>query len=733
MLIKYFLGKTNIQCYTIDYMVIMLISFNGTFLFFVRLFDPLMRSFIINLLLFNREFISKYKENLLKEKNLRESFITNESMTTNERLSEYHLKIINFPPNFNKKEMKKLPSSPFLIAKSENNLSKNEPKPIKKKFSSTIFVKKLSFGGNIEMNSLNNSNKNNYSNLNINEDYYYNDRNLENNDIRNSISLIKSRMESIKSIESEISEEKEKDKDNNINVNINNIEPQKNEKDKDEEKANNTNITKSNLNSISHSLTNSFGSINRNYSNTSKAVKKRNRYNSITTSNLINQNLINRSNRFELRNKTSLFIRNLRKNNKSISNLRINNRNNKLLTPLSYKKKRSISRNNDDFYHEEISSFALMNYHLEINENLLRMIAISISINECRIYDDIKEYKNYYESTIPWDNKDFYKETTLFKEYNDDNIPNWIGIKNDSRFTNIQFKVMGYCPFVFHHIRLIDKISIDDLLLSLDPINNIKTIKEMKVSGGRGNNSIISTWDKKIIIKTINDNEREILTEKMLVNYHCLMKESNSILSRIYGIFKIELRDKGSIHVIVQRNMEDLPLETKVLTFDFKGSTVDRQTIDKRDINLDKEKLMSKYKNKVLKDIDLGIIGMEFILDFENWQKIMTIIDSDSSFLENFEVTDYSLVIFIHKYRKEDIIKNKGCPRIMPSKDNKYIFNFSIVDFLGPFNLEKKGEKLAKSLVGYIKKLKDTNFSVLDPYGYGKRFRSFCKRIIIDG
>ena len=69
----------------------------------------------------------------------------------------------------------------------------------------------------------------------------------------------------------------------------------------------------------------------------------------------------------------------------------------------------------------------------------------------------------------------------------------------------------------------------------------------------------------------------------------------------------------------------------------------------------------------------------------------------------------------------------------MPSKDNKYIFNFSIVDFLGPFNLEKKGEKLAKSLVGYIKKLKDTNFSVLDPYGYGKRFRSFCKRIIIDG
>ena len=111
----------------------------------------------------------------------------------------------------------------------------------------------------------------------------------------------------------------------------------------------------------------------------------------------------------------------------------------------------------------------------------------------------------------------------------------------------------------------------------------------------------------------------------------------------------------------------------------------------------------------------------------------MSVIDSDSMFLQNYEVTDYSLLIFVHKYRKEDVINNKNCSRIIPSKDNKYIFNFSIVDFLGPFNFEKKGEKLAKELVGYIKKLKDTNFSVLDPNRYGTRFRNFAKKIIIDG
>ena len=742
MILKYFFGKSKLQIYFIDYMVIMLISFNGTFLFFVRLFDPLMRSFIINLLLFNREFIAKYKENLIKEKNLNESFITNENIYNGEeRYSESRVKIVDFPKN---KNFQKLTSFPPRKINSDRNLKSYDSQPLTD-FNDPNRV-------NLEMKSFESLNKNE-ANLNINDEFYDNDNDNENKNSENkdSISLVKSnissRLDSIQSIESEAIDEKEKengngnentDNNNNSILNIDLLKQIEKEKEKERqiinERNNSKNSNKTNKESNSHSS--SIGRIKVG-NKTNKNDKIRRRYNSICHSKAFNQELINRANRLTAKNnKTSLFIRNFRANN-NISRIRANSISNnlfqsKLLTP-KLRRRHSSSKSNNVFYHEEISSFALMNYHLEINENLLRMIAISISINECRIYDDIKEYKQYYKSTIPWKNTDFYEETTLFKEYTDDNIPSWLGIKNDGRFQNVYFKIMSYCPFVFHHIRLIDNISIDSLLSSLDPLNNIKTIKEMKVSGGRGNNSLICTWDKKIIVKTINDNEREILIDKMIIEYHCLMKESRSILSRIYGLFKIELRDKGSINVIVQRNMEDLPLETKVLAFDFKGSTVDRQTIDKDDVDLEKDKLMAKYKNKVLKDIDLGIIGLKFVLGFENWQKIMSIIDSDSSFLQNLEVTDYSLIIFVHKYRKEDLVNNKGCSRIFPSKDNKYIYNFSIVDFLGPFNFEKKGEKLAKSLVGYIKNYKDTNFSVLDPYGYGKRFRSFCKKIIIDG
>ena len=44
--------------------------------------------------------------------------------------------------------------------------------------------------------------------------------------------------------------------------------------------------------------------------------------------------------------------------------------------------------------------------------------------------------------------------------------------------------------------------------------------------------------------------------------------------------------------------------------------------------------------------------------------------------------------------------------------------------------MKKKSEKLAKTFVGYIKQMKDTNFSVLDPKRYGLRFRNFAEKVI---
>ena len=723
MLFKYLLSYSDIKTYFINFMTISLISFSGTFIFCIRLLDPLMRTFIVNILSFNREFISNYKEYLLKEKTLNESFISNNVSD----IYNVHDNDDSFLNNkkFQRNEVKsrtiKMKTISFNFGKTKNN---NENKS--KKFGITTFIdKKASNSGIFEMKNFNESERNfetnsniigsgridTFSNLNeLEEKYYMENQDYENSKIDNDIISNKNRNET---------------ETNSIIVS------EKDRNDSQQDQIKNSNL-----------FVNSFGSIdkkntiNKVISNKNNISKFRN-YTIVGQKPLFNQESVHKISKSIMRNRLRGSFRKKR-SKKNLINQRANSTTFGFLqrgtTPaLTGLKKRSNSKINEQLFHEEISSFALMNYHLEMNDNLIRLIAISIAVNECRMYDDIKEYKKFYSSTIPWENKDFYKERSLFKEYNEKNIPSWLGIKNDIRFNNIQFKILSFSPFVFHHIRLIDNISIDDILSSLDPINNMKKIKSMKVSGGRGNNCIISTWDKKLIIKTVDTTERKILIEKMIIDYHCLMKESRSLLSRIYGMFKIELKDKGTINVMIQRNMNDLPLITKLLTFDFKGSTVDRQSIDESDVKLNKPDLIKKYKNKVLKDIDLGILDMKFTLSFNDWQHLMSVIDSDSMFLQNYEVTDYSLLVFVHKYRKEDIIKNKNCTRIISSKDNKYIFNFSIVDFLGPFNFEKKGEKLAKELVGYIKKLKDTNFSVLDPNRYAKRFRNFAKRIIIDG
>jgi hypothetical protein len=266
-------------------------------------------------------------------------------------------------------------------------------------------------------------------------------------------------------------------------------------------------------------------------------------------------------------------------------------------------------------FQEEISGYALLNYHLEINENIQRMLAISICINNDRIYDKEEKYQQYYYSALPWKNTNFYKEKTPFNKYNKDNFPSFLDIGNDSRFKDIEFKILSYSPFVFHHLRLIDKVTIDDILKSLDINKNLKIINDSKVTGGRGNNSMFRSWDKKLIIKTIDKNEKNLLINKMLEEYHSRMRDTKSILSHIYGVFKIEMGDKGKSTVLLQRNMNDLFLDSNILTFDLKGSTVDRQSIKPEDIGLKKSLLFNKYKNVILKDIDLKISDIKIELN----------------------------------------------------------------------------------------------------------------------
>jgi len=253
----------------------------------------------------------------------------------------------------------------------------------------------------------------------------------------------------------------------------------------------------------------------------------------------------------------------------------------------------------------------------------------------------------YYDNNKPLN---YFSWEELTRQVNYANSYSVDKIVFDQSFKNFKPTTCAYLCSHFHYITEIvgmkENLNSDDVTDMTSMFSGCCLLKTIDLSGF--NTSKVTSMDFLFYNCLLN-----IFFEKMIIDFHCLMRESRSILSRIYGLYKIDLIDKGSIYVIVQRNMDDLPFDTKLLTFDFKGSTVDRQIISKGDLGLIREKLWAKYKNKVLKDIDLDLIGLKFILEYENWKNIISIIDADSSFLQNLGVTDYSLVVFVHKYRKD--------------------------------------------------------------------------------
>ena len=256
MIFRYILSDTNFQIYFIDFMTILLICFSGTFILCLRLLDPLIRRFFINLILFNREFITKYKEHLLKEKQMNESFISNSLNDTflNNESSSDKLKsvrndkksktIMEFPNSFNFIKMK---SAAIKEINNYGALSK--------------LNRKESSNNKFEMNNLNNDN---ISDLNELEEYYYNesqdnieDNKSKNTDNDNNYSHKISFSSGINSVEinlKENEEDKSKDKKEEINENKDKEKEEEKEKEKEKEKNSSQNTkVKSNEN------VNSFG------------------------------------------------------------------------------------------------------------------------------------------------------------------------------------------------------------------------------------------------------------------------------------------------------------------------------------------------------------------------------------------------------------------------------------------------------------------------------------------
>ena len=375
----------------------------------------------------------------------------------------------------------------------------------------------------------------------------------------------------------------------------------------------------------------------------------------------------------------------------------------------------------------------LVTREMHINDFYKSLLAIWLTTHHDADYEKDEFLIKNENSYLPW-KEEYYSEKTELIHFTNKSVFEMFGpieeIKDDFYF---DVTLRKYSPKIFYSLRKIDGISTKDYLLSLSPKDNLKIIKESFASGGRSANPIIFTYDKKLLLKTISKSEKNVMLS-ILPEYHRKMRDKKSLLCRIYGLYRIEVKGKQNMHIIVMRNMNELPSLTKYATFDLKGSTVQRVTLNKNDkqdvINGYKEEVLEKYKKSVLKDLDFDLLDFNFNFPKEDCDLIQNSLCDDSEFLKGGNLIDYSLLCSIHHFNQDDYDKvdEKQKYRIIKTKDNKFLFNVSIIDFLTPYGLTKKLELGIKTAGAKLSENGDTNFSVLDAVGYSRRFVRYLNK-----
>lgn len=235
-------------------------------------------------------------------------------------------------------------------------------------------------------------------------------------------------------------------------------------------------------------------------------------------------------------------------------------------------------------------------------------------------------------------------------------------------------------------------------------------------SGGRSGAFFFFTIDRQFIIKTITLEELHVFKSIIAQYTERITSSSGSYIAKIFGIFKIKKDKNNHAYIIIMENIGSIT--ENPLIFDMKGSTLDRKVLK----NLDVKDIEGLDKDRVYKDVDFFDLIGSFHLSKIEINSILSIIESDTLFLETFNIMDYSLLLILgnKKFVRGSIIANENH---FFTRDLTVLMG--IIDFLQTYNMKKKIE-------GRYKKLRKSNIdmSSIPPKPYRKRFLGMIKKIL---
>eukprot|EP01080_Neovahlkampfia_damariscottae_P002429 gene2429-3140_t len=248
--------------------------------------------------------------------------------------------------------------------------------------------------------------------------------------------------------------------------------------------------------------------------------------------------------------------------------------------------------------------------------------------------------------------------------------------------TNLNF-VKEYSPKVFLRIRELNNINQQSFIKSLCQKDSLISLGNHL---GKSGSFLYITLDSKYILKTIQKQEKDIILSFLKPYYYYLEKNENTFIVKILSLFRIVNENLQDVHVIIMENVFPSKSNPHEL-YDLKGSTIGRSY-----------KLKENNENVIYKDLDLK---RKIKIKSPNNKKVIHQLMSDSVFLEEMEIIDYSLILGIYyeiKKEEENLEKNISFHSfkyiIEKGFENNYIPSFSTI-----LNLSNENDELVSQFI----------------------------------
>jgi 1-phosphatidylinositol-4-phosphate 5-kinase len=151
----------------------------------------------------------------------------------------------------------------------------------------------------------------------------------------------------------------------------------------------------------------------------------------------------------------------------------------------------------------------------------------------------------------------------------------------------------------------------------------------------------------------MNDSELKVFLEALPDYFEHLKENPNSLIARIYGVYKVKMEDIVPVNLLVMANTNRVKSSTLIMNiYDLKGSVINRE-----------RKWDKKLKNtSTLKDLNLIRIRKQneaINYDFLKFTKpdismINEMLRKDVELLKKYNLMDYSLLLCVEHVESED-------------------------------------------------------------------------------